>query len=136
MGHTAFYHIPVYQDFPEWKEYGARYAYTKASVGTCFKEDDSCFIQYTAFEDVDPTQEKTAAEIARYSQKDADTYLYLWKKYKQYWEPALLDHFFNPAKPITEPDALDRLVMNPDSGIDPLWLYLSPSALYKELFVD
>jgi len=136
MGQAEFYHIPVYQDFPEWKDYGARYAHTKASLGTCFKEDDSCFIQYTAFEDADPTQEKTAAEIARYSQKDADTYLYLWKKFKQYWEPALLDHFFNPAKPITEPDALDKLIMNPESGIDPLWVYLSPSALYKELFED
>ena len=136
MGQAEFYHIPVYQDFPEWKDYGARYGHTKASLGTCFKEDDSCFIQYTAFDDVDPTQEKTAAGIARYSQKDADTYLFLWKKFKQYWEPALLEHFFNPAKPLTEPDALENLIMNPDSGINPLWLYMSPSAIYKELFED
>ena len=136
MGHAGFYHIPVYQDFPEWKEYGARYAYTKASVGTSFEEDDSCFIQYTCFEDVDPTQEKTAAEIARYSQKDADTYLSLWKKFKDHWEPALLEHFFNPAKPLSEPDALEKLVMNPEAGIDPLWLFMSPLHLYKELFED
>lgn len=136
MDHSGMYHIPVYQDFPEWETYGARYAYTKVSTGCAFKEDDSCVLQYTAYEDVDPDQEMTAESIARFSRKDADTYLRLWGKYKKYWEPAFLEHFFNPAKPIGEPDAIDKLLANPDSGIDPLWLYMTGIQLFKDLFED
>ena len=61
--HCGFYHIPVYWDFPEWKDYGARYDYSPIPAGCTFKEDDSCLLMYSAFEDVDPTQEKTAREI-------------------------------------------------------------------------
>ncbi len=48
--HMGWYHIPVYDDFPEWETYGARYAYTKVAAGCIFEEDDTCFTQYTAFE--------------------------------------------------------------------------------------
>ena len=136
MHHMGFYHTPVYWDFPEWKHYGARYDYSNVSVGCAYKEDDSCFLQYNAFADVDPDQEKTAASIAQFSNKDADAYLQLWKKYKQHWESAFWEHFFNPAPHPGEPDAMDRLIQNPEAGIDPLWLFQSPLQMYEDIFED
>ena len=134
MAHMANYHLPVYDDIPEWETYGARYAHTKVGNGIIYIEDHSCVLFYTAFEDSDPTQEKTAQEIARFSQKDADTWLWMWEKCEKYWRPAIDEWMFNPAQPLGVPDALDRLIQNKDSGIDPMWLYYSPLQAYKDLF--
>ena len=62
----APYHTTTFWAFPEWEDYGVKVEYTKCCTGAAFSEDDTCLIQYTAFDDVDPDQEKTAAEIARY----------------------------------------------------------------------
>ncbi|MDO8568429.1 MAG: NAD(P)-binding protein, partial [Dehalococcoidales bacterium] len=64
------YHIPVYEDFPEWKEYGAEYVYAPLTVGCVFIEDDSWIGVYSKH--IDPHQEKTAKLIARFSEKDAE----------------------------------------------------------------
>jgi len=133
-GHFANYHLPVYEDFPMWKEYGARYMHNKVAVGITYIEDDSCVLIYNAFDDVDPTQEQTAQSIARFSQRDADTWLRLWEKCQKYWRPALDEWHFTPAQPLDVPDALDRLIQNPDAGIDTYWATLSPLQVYKELF--
>jgi phytoene dehydrogenase-like protein len=126
------YHVPVYEDFPEWREYGAKYGYWPVSMGVSFKEDYSCLGVYSAKED--PNQEKTAEWMAKFSKKDADTWLRLWDKGNKYIIPALLEWLFSPAQPFGVPDAADKLIMNPDAGIDPAWLYMSPAQLYRDLF--
>ncbi|MFZ3252711.1 MAG: hypothetical protein WA133_00330 [Syntrophales bacterium] len=136
MAMLAQYHIPTFWDFPEWETYGVKMDYTEVGAGAIFSEDDTCLIQYTAFPDVDPDQERTAAEIARFSQKDADTYLKLWKNLKTKWEPYFLESFFNPPPPPGQPDALDRMLQQPDSGIDPSWLFQSPIQMNKALWED
>lgn len=132
--HMAWYHLPVYRDFPEWRDYGARYAYTKVSLGAVYEEDDSCCLMYNAFLDVDPTQEKTASEFARFSKKDGDTYLKLWEKCQKYWRPAFDEWLFSPVKPFGEPDALDKLVQNPEAGLEPLWFFQTPVQTYNDIF--
>jgi len=132
--HTALYHTKVLEDFPEFEEYGARFSYTGVSLGDIFEEDHSCVLVYNCFEDVDPTQEKTAKEIARFSEKDAETWLSLWAKWQKYWKPAVEEWLWTPAQPLGTPDALDRLIQNPDSGIDPLWMFMSPLQVYKDIF--
>ena len=132
--HAAGYHIPVYQDFPEWESYGARYDHTDVSLSTIFKEDHSCVTLYATHEDSDPDQERTAQQIARFSKRDADQYLQLWEKYRKYWKPAMEEWMFTPAKPLREPDALDKLVFNPEAGIDPMWLFQSPFQVYTGLY--
>lgn len=128
------YHIPVYRDFPEWRDYGARYRHTDVSQGIIYEEDHSCLLFYSAYDDIDPSQERTAKEIARFSQRDADTWLDLWNKNKTIWEPAIEEWLWNPAKPLNEPDAMDKLVANSEAGIDPLWLYQSPLQAYMDIF--
>ena len=133
--HMGYYHIPTYWDFPEFIDYGARYAITPVTFGTAF-DDDTCFLQFAAFPEVDPTQERTANLIRKFSEKDADTYLKLWDKSMKYWTPAFNEWAFNPAKPAHEPDAMDRMIMNPDAGVDPHWMLMTPVQIFASLFED
>ena len=133
--HYGGYQTPVFWDFPEFKDYGARYALTPVTAGTAF-EDDTCFLQFSAFPEVDPTQERTAELIARFSKKDAETYLKLWEKSVNYWFPAMMEWSFTPAQPLTKPDAMERLIMNPDAGINPHWLVLNAVQLFSIFFED
>ncbi|MDY6862385.1 MAG: NAD(P)-binding protein, partial [Thermodesulfobacteriota bacterium] len=130
--HFYNYHIPVYQDIPEWENYGARYTHTKGSIAIAYEEDDTCFVMYNSKADAD--QEMTAREIARYSKKDAETWLRIWEKCEKYWRPAIDEWMWTPAQPLGVPDAMDRLLQNPDAGIDPLWMFMSPIQVYKDVF--
>ncbi len=136
MAMLAQYHIPTFWDFPEWETYGVKMDYTEVGAGCLFSEDDTAFLQYSAFPDVDPDQERTAAGIARFSQKDADTYLRLWKTLKTKWEPYILESWFNPPPPPGQPDAIDRMLRQPDSGIDLDWLFMSPIQMNKVIWED
>jgi len=44
----SWYQTALFWNFPEFKDYGARYALTPVTVGTAF-EDDTCFLQFSAF---------------------------------------------------------------------------------------
>lgn len=134
--HQGHYHTPLYWDFPEWKDYGARYAYTKTSLATAFEEDDTCFAQFTCYPEVDPTQEKTAALLRRFSQKDGDTYQKLWRYTMEKWYPAMQGWVWNPPTPFGQPDGLEKLLMDSDSGVDPIWLYQSILQTFSNLFED
>jgi len=126
------YHRPVWEDIPEWKEYGAVYQDHKVNTAVVTVEDENWVGTYTRT--TDPTQEKTAKLFARFSQKDADTWLWMYDKVQKYWEDALLEWSFNPAVPYGQEDALDRLIRNPDAGIDPLWLSMSPVQFYRDVY--
>ena len=134
--HIGIYHTPVYWDFPEWKDYGARYAYTKTSSATVFEEDHTCLAQFSCFPEVDPTQEKTAAHISRFSKRDGDTYLRLWNHTVDKWLPAMQEWIWNPPTPFGQPDAIERLAMDQTSGVDPIWLYQSILQTLSNLFED
>ncbi len=129
---TEMYHKPVYQDFPEWIEYGVKYVPHLLNMGVCFVEDDTWIGNYNRL--IDTTQERTAKLISRFSQKDADTWLWLWEKIQKYIMPAVEEWVFTPAQPLGVQDAMDRLIANPDSGIDPTWLLTTPHQVYRELF--
>jgi len=66
------YYAPLYRDFPEFWEYGAQWQQYLCSDGACFADNDTCLAIYSITHD--PSQEHTAREIARFSQKDADNW--------------------------------------------------------------
>ena len=133
-GHIGWYQGPLYRDFPEFEDYGARYAYTTSPTGTIF-DDQSCILQYSAYHDVDPTQEKTAKLFAEFSERDAETWLNLWEKSSKYWLPAMMEWAYNPAKDVHEMDAMDKLcMMTPDAGIDPHWLMMTTAQIFSAVF--
>jgi len=53
---------------------------------------------------------------------------------EKYWYPALMEWTFNFPPPFNVPDPFERLVGNPDAGIDPIWFSMSGAQLYKDLF--
>lgn len=117
--HTSrLYYEPLYQDFPDFEEKGAKYISYPVANGMIFKEDQSCLLFYHC--KTDPTQEKTAKEIARFSRKDAETWLKLWDYYVKKLRPAMLERVFNPPRPGVK-DAFDRLFPDKESPIDPGW---------------
>jgi len=69
------YWLPLYRDFPEFWEYGAKIDQYPVSVGASFLNNETCMAIYST--KADPTFEKTAAGIARFSEKDAELWLKL-----------------------------------------------------------
>lgn len=130
--HTSrMYYEPLYQDFPDFEEKGAKYAHSPAGYGMIFKEDMSCLLFYQ--EQEDPTQEKTAKQIARFSNKDAETWLKLWDYYKKKLRPAMMERVFNPPRPGVK-DSFDRLFPDPSSPIDPGWAAMNCLQVGMEAF--
>jgi phytoene dehydrogenase-like protein len=67
-----WYYAPIWRDFPEFWDYGAQWEQHKCSDGFVFRDKENCLAIYS--DKHDPEQERTAAEIARFSQRDADTW--------------------------------------------------------------
>jgi phytoene dehydrogenase-like protein len=128
----ALYHFPTVRDFPEWTELGGEINKVEIGCGAIFKEDDSYLITYNR--NVDPNRERTAKSIAQFSQRDADAWMNVLPKLRRAFTSALLEYVHNPALPPGVPDAMDKLLMNPDSGFDPSWAYKSPLEVLNDLF--
>ncbi len=130
-GVSPSYHIPIEWDFPQWRELSGQYIPTKVGSGVVFKEDDSCLVIYSR--KLDPNQERSAKEIARFSERDAETWVKLYHNLDKLW-PAYFEFIHNPPPPPGVPDALERLLMDPDSGFDPSWAVKTPLEVARELF--
>jgi len=72
-----FYYAPIYRDFPQFWDYGAQLDQYLCSDGAVFANNETCLAIYS--EKHDPTQERTAKEIARFSERDAERWLKLWE---------------------------------------------------------
>ena len=72
-----FYYLPLWRDFPEFWDYGAKIDQHLCSDGAVFRKDQTCLGIYS--EKYDMNQERTAQEIARFSEKDAEKWLRLRK---------------------------------------------------------
>jgi len=79
---TLIYLLPLLEDFPDFEEKGGRFVENAVTGATIFVEDQSSFVTYG--HSVDPSGERTAKQIARFSEKDAETWL---KEYQDYWKP-------------------------------------------------
>jgi phytoene dehydrogenase-like protein len=74
------YYAPIYRDFPEFWDYGAQWEQYLCADGAAFANNDTCLAIYSIKHD--PTQERTAREIARFSGRDAERWLTLWKTFQ------------------------------------------------------
>jgi hypothetical protein len=88
-----YYHFATERDFPEWKdEYGqmTKMVDVKTGLGAIFR-DHSSILLYNLLED--PDQERSAKSIAKFSQKDADS----WRRLMVYTSsPGLRQWVHNP----------------------------------------
>jgi len=117
-----FYYLPIYRDFPEFWDYGAQWDQHLVSDGFVFRNNNTCLAIYS--EKHDPMQERSAREIARFSQKDADKWLKLWSLWMDdIYQRVQMDMIFNPAEFRAAPEVFERqLAVYPklvEAGFDP-----------------
>ncbi len=139
---TRFYSHPAYQDF-QLRDEGLTYIFPEQNEGMIY-EDGSSFIGYSAYRVVDPVTgrqeysetnvKKTYDQIRQFSTRDADVYLDLLDKYTRYWKAAFHEHRFSAPTPWGTPDALEALVTNPDSGLEPVHQFMSVRQLAYDFF--
>ena len=139
---TRFYGHPAYRDFNLQAE-GLRYVFPDENEGMVF-EDGTSFVGYSAFKVVDhdtghqeysqQNVDRTYRQMQRFSQRDADTYLDLLEKFSQYWKPAFGEHRFTPPPPWGIPDALEKLVGRPETGIEPVHQFMTLRQLAYDFF--
>ncbi len=102
-----WYYAPVWRDFPQFWEYGAQWDQHLCSDGFVFKDKDNCLAIYS--DKHDPEQERTCAEIARFSKKDSDTWRKLWKlEQSDEYRAVQLDLLFSPAEDRMAPEFMER----------------------------
>jgi phytoene dehydrogenase-like protein len=134
-----WYYAPVWRDFPEFWEYGARWDQHLCSDGFVFKDKDNCIAIYSAKHD--PTQERTYKEISRFSQKDAEKWRKIWAlAQSDELQRVTIDSLFNPAEDTNSPDfgarqaALFPKLIEAGLTPDSLTLKASPLRVAQEWF--
>jgi phytoene dehydrogenase-like protein len=105
-----WYYTPIWRDFPEFWEYGAQWDQHTCSDGFVFRDKGNCLAIYS--QKHDPTQERTAREIARFSTRDADTWLKLWRLAESdAYLRVLIDSLFKPAEDRLTGEVMERQAM-------------------------
>jgi len=127
-----WYYAPVWRDFPRFWDHGAQIDQYLAADGASFLREQNCLVLYS--EKHDPHQERSAAEIARFSPGDAERWLKLWRLWKSdAVQRVQIDMMFNPAESRMAPEVLERqMAVYPDlvqAGFEPDSLILAASQL-------
>lgn len=127
-----WYHLPIYRDFAEFWDYGGQRDQYLVADGGSFIKDGTCLAIYSWKDD--PSQERTAREIARFSQKDADRWLKFWEVWQNdVAQNVQLDRLFNPAEFRLDPKHMERqMELYPalvEAGFEPDQLLLNASHL-------
>ncbi len=92
-----WYYLPVLRDFPELWDYGIMWDQHLCSDGFVFKDKENCLAIYS--DKHDPNQEKTCAEIARFSEKDAQLWRQMWDlEQDDAFQRCMMDMIFTPAE--------------------------------------
>lgn len=136
------YLAPVFEDF-HLKDYGLKHIFPQGGQGMVF-DDETCVITYPSYLVVneDPVTiefnqenaDKTIKEIARFSERDAETAADLIERYKRGWGRAYRRYMFNPPAPWGQKDALEELLDDPKYGVDPRWPLMTAADWSFELF--
>ncbi len=104
-----FYYTPVWRDFPDFWDYGARWDQHLCSDGFIFRNNETAIAIYS--DKHDPTQERSAREIARFSEKDAETWLKITKiAQSDEYQRVSVDSIFNPPEWMIRPEFAERQI--------------------------
>lgn len=138
---TRFWAHPAYTDF-KLKDKGLEYIFPDQNEGMIF-DDGTSFIGYSCLI-VDPDTgkesfnkenfDKTYEQISRFSKRDAEMYASLYEKYVKYWRPAFREYRYSPPTQYGVPDALEKLCMDPDSGLDPVHQFMTGKQVAYDFF--
>jgi len=139
---TRFYIHPAYSDF-KLAEKGLDLVFPELSEGMVF-DNDKCFVPYHCYPVVDKATGrsqfdakrlgKTLAQIARFSERDAETTRHITEKWNKEWGAAWIDVCYNPPTPWGEKNAIEQLMDDPSSGIEPIWQFMTIPRLAYDLY--
>lgn len=123
---SRFYGHPAFEDFRLY-EHGLVYVYPEQGEGMVF-DDGTGFVGYSAMRVTDLASgraeldnsrvARTETEIRRFSVADAPTYTESVEKYMSSWRQAFQEYRFTAPPPPGEADPLERLTLDPTSGLD------------------
>lgn len=138
----SFFHAPklyhglTEEDFPEYVEYGGvNLAAPVMGVVSLFGEDDTATGTFTVTND--PTQQKTAEIMGRFSKRDGEFWLKFWGIYERYIRDAVLEYLSTPPDPLGAPEAIfEKMMKNPEvpEVIDPQFMSMTPRQVFEVLF--
>jgi len=116
-----FYYLPLWRDFPEFWDYGAKLDQHICGSGASFIKEQNCLGIYSEMYDMDQT--RTAQELERFSKRDAEK----WLKMRTLWlsremQRVQMDMMYNPA----EDRAADPEMLNRQLGVYPLLVDCGP----------
>lgn len=117
-----WYYAPIWRDFPEYWDYGGQWDQYLVSDGGAFLNNNTCLAIYSAKHD--PKQEKTAREIARFSERDAERWQKAWEMSDtDEYLRVMLDGLLHPHEWQSRSEFMDRQVaLYPklvEAGFDP-----------------
>ncbi|MDO8690655.1 MAG: FAD-dependent oxidoreductase, partial [Dehalococcoidia bacterium] len=133
-----WYYEPVEEDFPDFVEKGGKMTHYPTTYGIITKEDQKFFGIY--HHSVDPTGEKTAKELARFSERDAETYMKIFDVVKPGGSFSLAwnEAFFSVPPPPEELDPVERWLQDylktPDCPIDLAWTMMPANRAALEMW--
>lgn len=133
-----WYYEPIREDFPDFEERGGKLTHFPVASGIITVEDHEFFgiYHYSG----DPNGEKTAKGLARFSERDAETYLKLFEVAKPggSFERAWVEAFFSVPPPPDQPDAVERWLQgylkSPGCPIDLTWTMMPANRAVQELW--
>ncbi len=143
-GHWVyFYRNPAWHDFKLYEK-GLKYAFhDDLGYGIIF-DDGTCLQGYSVTKVIDPltgaseywpeNAEKGLKEIARFSQRDAETASMIREKWQKKWGPAYEEWMLSPPPPLGEKDIMEKLFDDPQDGIDPLYQVMTVKEIACDLF--
>jgi len=139
---VRFYIPPVYEDFHLY-DYGLKHLFTENGAGMIF-DDETCLVTYPLYTVVDEktgglkpnaeNREKTLKEIARFSERDAESAATLIERYEKRWHKAYMRYMFTPPTPPGVKNALEELLDDPELGFDAKWPKMNAIELAHEWF--
>lgn len=140
--YSRFYAHPAFHDFNLYDE-GLHYVAPETGAGIAF-DDATSLVGYPARVLVDPKTgstkwseenvKKTYEQIAQFSKLDADTYINFMENFKNKWGRALSRYLFSVPPPPGEPDIIEKLITDPESGLEPVLQHMTVRQLAHYFF--
>ncbi len=139
---TSMYRSPVWLDFKLWEK-GAWYLTPEVDHAAIF-DDETCLVSFPVTTTPDLTTgetvvweenlKKNTRNIARFSQRDAEHSEKLFEKYIKKWREAVAEYRASPIPPWGVKDPVEKLVDDPESGLDPGWQFMTVKQAACDLF--
>ena len=135
---SDWYFLPLLYDFPKFEEYGGRFFGYKVGLATTFHEDPADSLLIYSYLD-DPSGEKSAKEIARFSEKDAETFLkFDDAHFREGRKEVVLETIYSIPPTPDKPDPQERwfadYLKRPDGVLDPQLMLMSMVDAGRALF--